>query len=92
MMDSDWRDDEECYHEDYEADINGRATCCRCGHVWYLTSQDIERERKLNQVYDAMMRAEEWRQRVDRAISAMKRLRFWRKKRPEVEINDEVPF
>lgn len=54
--------DGECCHEEYEADVNGRATCDRCGVVWYLTAEDIRREREMHVAYDQMMSREERRQ------------------------------
>lgn len=87
-------DDEDpdmCIHEDYEADVNGRASCCQCGLVFYLTAADIECERRLSADYDDMMRREEWREwRAD----WVHRLAFWRRwRKPKaVDINDEIPF
>lgn len=82
--------EEECYHEHYEADINGRATCDRCSHTWWLTDEEIERERELVVAYDAMMRREEWRQWRE-WISRLAFWRRWRKPKPAL-IDDEIPF
>lgn len=39
--------DTDCWHEDYDADIlTGRATCNMCGHSWWQTSEEIEREQR----------------------------------------------
>lgn len=81
--------DEECYHEDYEADINGRATCCRCGEVFYLTRAEIEAERRQNAAYERYCRREERRERIERAVSL---LAFWRRWRKPAPIDDEIPF
>jgi hypothetical protein len=80
---------EECFHEDYEADINGRAHCCYCSHAWWLTSEEIQHERELHAAYDKMMRREEWR--VWFSDWAHK-IAFWNRWRKPVEIDDEIPF
>jgi len=83
--------EDECYHEDYEADINGRASCCRCGHVWYLTDAEILAEREHQAAYDQMCRREErlekWRQVREWFRSFLPR----RRKQPAL-IDDEIPF
>lgn len=89
LMSPDDERPEECCHEDYEADINGRATCCRCGECWYLTSEEIERERRLSTAYDAMVRREERREWINRWIS---RLAFWRRWRKHEGVTDDLPF
>jgi hypothetical protein len=83
--------EEECYHEHYEADINGRATCDRCSHTWWLTDEEIERERELVASYDQMMRREEWRLWRQEFVD---RLAFWRRwrKRKHAIIDDDLPF
>src|SRR5215471_851191 len=74
--------DEECFHEEYEADINGRASCNRCGYRWWLTSAEIERERQLHVEYDRMVRRWE-RERFWQEIKhRLGRLIFWRRRRP----------
>mgnify|MGYP001574109374 CR=1 FL=1 len=80
---------EACWHEEYEADINARATCCSCGHTWYLTSDEVERERALVKSYDEMMRREEWRLWIE---SLVRPLAFWRRWRKPATIDDEIPF
>lgn len=81
--------DDECFHEEYEADFNGRATCYQCGHVWYLSSDEIEAERRRVKAYDEMMRREERREMVERIID---RLAFWRRWRKAPPIVDDIPF
>jgi hypothetical protein len=80
---------EECLHEDYEADINGRAICCQCGHAWYLTDDEIKLERELHVAYDAMMRREERRERI---AALVRWLTFWRRWRKPTPIDDDIPF
>ena len=45
--------EDECDHEEYEADIlTGVATCGMCGHRWHQTPQDIERENERRAAYE----------------------------------------
>lgn len=85
--------EEECFHEDYEANSEGRATCCRCGESWWLTDEQIRAERANNEAYDKMMRREErrewWRERWHRLVSLVC---FWRRWRKKPELDDEIPF
>lgn len=81
--------DEECFHEDYEADINGRAHCSYCSHSWWLTAEEIENERELHAAYDAAMRREEWRLWF---AAWADRLAFWRRWRKSVPVDDDLPF
>lgn len=38
-------EEDECQHDDYEADILiGRATCNCCGHWWWQTREEIDAE------------------------------------------------
>ena len=80
---------EECWHEEYEADINGRAVCSCCGETWYLTAAEIESEREASVAFDRAMRREEWRQFLSSIIS---RIAFWRRWTRHTEIDDEIPF
>lgn len=82
--------EEECLHEDYEADINGRATCCRCSYVWWLTDEEIEHERELHVAYDDMMLREERRERIRRILHKVTWM--WRRWRKPTPIDDEIPF
>ena len=81
--------EEECLHEDYEADINGRASCCRCSHSWWMTDDEIEHEREIHAAYDRMMSREERRERIRQLIRP---LAFWRRWRKPAPIDDEIPF
>jgi hypothetical protein len=90
--------EEECFHEDYEADINGRASCCRCDHVWYLTDEEILAERAHQAAYDEMCRREERRERW-RRLTAPFRWTWYRALMPlspraaiKSLHDDEIPF
>lgn len=80
---------EECWHEEFEADINGLATCGRCGARWWMTVTEIAREGELRTDYDKMIRRAERRERIERWLHA---LAFWRRWRKPAPIDDEVPF
>lgn len=87
--------EDDCDHEDYEADIlTGMASCGRCGHRWMQTAQEIERERQAQIAYDAMCEA--W-EREQRSLSYL--LRRWVNRvrdaiwpRRRAEAHDEIPF
>jgi len=47
--------EDDCFHEDYEADIlTGIATCPRCGYRWMLTSQQREQELAAHKSWEKM--------------------------------------
>lgn len=48
-FDDDYEDDWTCDHEGHDVDIlTGRAHCFRCGHSWFLTSEELEYELKIH--------------------------------------------
>ena len=84
--------EEECWHEDYEIDWQGDATCERCGHMWTATADQIASERLRNEAYDEHCRREERRERLARWFGWM-RLWRWRRRKPRpAEIDDGIPF
>jgi hypothetical protein len=83
--------EEECFHEEYEADFNGRATCCHCSHVWYLSDEEILAERRHQAAYDDMCRREERRERW-RQVRAWFRSFLPRRRRQPPILDDEIPF
>lgn len=82
--------EEECFHEEYESNWEGRATCGRCGHSWWLTSEEIAAERANAEAYDAYCQREEWRQW--REDWRRHRFAFWRRWRKPTPVDDEIPF
>jgi hypothetical protein len=45
--DYDYDEDDPCDHDEYDVDIlTGRAHCWRCGHAWWLSSQELRAELK----------------------------------------------
>jgi len=62
-IDQDDDDDELCDHEDYETDmLEGRCRCYRCGHSWYASTEDIDRELRFQSEYAEAMEREDRRQ------------------------------
>ena len=88
-------DPECCGHEDYDADIlTGRATCHRCGHVWWQTPEEIAAEVERIRRYDELTRERErpWARFNEWARGLWSSIRCrWRIRRA-AEVNDEVPF
>lgn len=87
--------DEECWHEEYEADLLGRARCGQCGHSWWLTDQEIAAERANVKAYDDLCREWEREQRIrewrDWITAPWRRLRNWWRGAGYVT-DDEIPF
>jgi hypothetical protein len=94
--------DEECYHEDYEIDFEGRFSCKSCSEAHWATEAEIGAYRYDNHDYDKMLRREE---RRDRRRDLWRRLTFrirWPLARLTERISpraarklfhdDEVPF
>lgn len=82
--------EDECDHDDYESDINGRATCNYCSYSWWQTKQEIEAEHMRYTNYDAHMRREERRERF-RTIREWFRRLISSPRKPS-ELDDEIPF
>jgi hypothetical protein len=94
--------DEECYHEDFEINLEGRATCDRCGERWWPSDDEIRHFREQNAIFDAHWRAEErrerWRQRWERLARPWRWFwyrvltLFWPRKAVRCLHDDEIPF
>lgn len=82
--------EDDCDHEDYEADIlSGRAMCHRCGHTWYQTQEEIEREIKHQKQYAEWERRETCRQWW---CDLWCRVRSIIPQRKRALADDEIPF
>jgi hypothetical protein len=98
----DYGDDEpedDCYHEDYEADIlTGRATCNRCGHAWWQTKEELEAEQRREAEYQIWVEEQhrrerwEWLARPWRWFWYRALLPFSPRKAVSVLRDDEIPF
>lgn len=58
--------EDECDHQDFETDCEGRRHCLCCDHSWWPTTAEIETERRLQRESD------QWQRQQDRR-------EFWRK-------------
>jgi hypothetical protein len=72
--------EDDCDHEDYEADIvTGRAMCHRCGHQWWQTPEEVRRETEHQANYQRLearwKRWQWWRDLKDRVWSLVPRRR-----------------
>lgn len=83
--------EEECSHEEYEANWEGRAICDRCGHSWWMTSEQIAADRAHSAAYDAYCRAENRRERWRQVRAWFRSLLPKRRTQPAL-IDDEIPF
>lgn len=59
----DERADDECHHEEFEIDLEGRARCDECGETWWASDDEIAHQRCMNETYDRYCRQMERRQR-----------------------------
>lgn len=90
--------DEECAHEDFETDSEGRRSCCRCDHRWWPTKEEIETERRLQREHDKwqrrQVRREFWRKITYPIRWPIYRLldKVWPRKSCSVLLDDEIPF
>lgn len=87
--------EDDCDHEDYEADIlDGTAKCWRCGYRWTQTASEIEREIEAQRAWDEQCEAWEHERRspLNRMRNLVMRVRvWWQRPRPR-ETDDEIPF
>lgn len=81
--------EEDCIHEDYETTLEGRASCGRCGHSWWLSHEEQMHEREANEAYDRYCRREERREKW-RQVRAW--FRGFLPRRKPAPVVDDVPF
>lgn len=102
MMDDDdldfYEDGPYCDHDEYEVSWEGRATCDRCHHSWWLTAaQHAEHDRFMaewHEQYDRAMRREtHWFWRWCDAVVRWARDLFRPKPRlAAADCDGEIPF
>lgn len=89
---------DECHHEEFEINYEGRAECGQCGEKWLATADEIAFQREQHAEYDRWCRKEErrefWRNltlpirlRLHRVLA-----RIWPRKSCAVLHDDEIPF
>ncbi len=94
----DERDDEECPHDSFEIDMEGRAHCDTCPASWMATADEITHQRTRQVEYDAwcrqQARREFWRKLTYPVRRPLFRLleRVWPRKALSVLTDDEIPF
>jgi hypothetical protein len=82
--------EDECFHDDYEIDWQGLATCEQCGHMWTAAESQIIAQRLANEAYDEHCCREERRERFERWFGWLAFRRRW--KRKPAPIDEELPF
>lgn len=76
---------------DFDSDWEGRATCMRCGHTWWRTTEDMARDEARGRDFDAYVRREMRRERIEYWFGWLAFWRRWRK--PKLSpVDDEIPF
>jgi hypothetical protein len=92
---ADWDDDEpedDCCHEEYEADIlTGIACCTSCGERWMQSPEECQRERERQAEYDKMCLEWEAEQARDFDPAACSRAMIGEHPQPP-PADDELPF
>lgn len=81
--------EEDCDHEEYNSDWEGRATCNRCRHSWWLTAAQMRANEEASESYDDYVRRE---MRKERIASWFRPLAFWRRWRKPRDLDDDIPF
>jgi hypothetical protein len=89
--DDPYDDADGCDHEDADQDIlTGRTHCHRCGHAWWMTSDEI------NAAIQHQAEYEEWAWRESRRQwwrDQFDRFAFWRRWRKAAKFDDNnLPF
>jgi hypothetical protein len=97
--DDDYEEDP-CDHDDYETDLlDGRCRCI-CGHSWYASTEDIDRQLRFQSEYAEAMEREDSRQwwsdllwavrhPIATAHWEMQKRGWFRKPAPS---DDDIPF
>lgn len=87
--DSDWGAPDECDHEDFDSDWEGRATCLRCGHTWWRSADELAADAQRADDYDRYIRRE---MRREWWLGLIRPIAFWRRWRKSAALDDEIPF
>lgn len=96
--DSGYDEREECEHEVFEIDMEGRAHCDACSATWWAYPNEIRWQREQQAEYDTWCRKQErrefWRKLTLPIRWPIFRLleRVWPRKSLSVLTDDEIPF
>lgn len=80
----DYEEPEECRHEEYEIDWEGRAECQSCGDHWWPKAEEVRTYRS------AQLRLEQWERR-ERSWY-MRAWRWLTVRRQRIVPDDDIPF
>ena len=89
---------DECCHEEYEIDMEGRAHCEMCSQTWWASEAEMAGQRERQIEYDSWCREEErrefWRKLTLPIRWPIFRLleKVWPRKSLTVLTDDEIPF
>jgi hypothetical protein len=89
---------EECEHEVFEIDMEGRAHCDACSATWWASKIEIDHQREQQAEYDTWCRQQErrefWRTLTLPIRWPIFRLleKVWPRKSLSVLTDDEIPF
>lgn len=90
--------EEECHHEIFEIDMEGRAHCDACSATWWALPIEIDRQSEQQAEYDTWCRQQErrefWRLLTLPIRWPIFRLleRIWPRKASKVLDDSEIPF
>ena len=93
----DYGRDEECDHEEYEVDWEGRATCNYCREHWWMTADQLDAHHKAESEWMAefdriRQREESW---LCRSVDWLRALPWRIKQRlpkRKAHVDEEIPF
>lgn len=94
----DYEPEEECYHENFEIDMEGRAHCNFCSESWRASVREIEEQRAIEAEFNAWCRKQErrefWRKLTLPIRWPIFRLLelIWPRRSLIVLTDDEIPF
>lgn len=96
--DSGYHEREECWHEQFDIDLDGTAHCEMCDETWRASADEIRVHRNRQAEYDSWCRKQERREFWRRITLPIRwplfRLldRIWPRKALSVLLDEEIPF
>lgn len=89
LIEDDFDEEDFCDCSEYEIDWEGRATCDFCRRSWWATPETIRAHEEAFEQYCIGMERQE---RRERWLGRLRRLAFWRRRKPNTFDDDEIPF